>query len=130
MTEDERVEAWLGRAERDLEAATVLLESGFFDYSIFWSQQAAEKAVKALYIRKHGNLAPKTHRVDILAQGFGAPEEMVNRAANLVAEYIATRYPEPVLPLPSAFYTKEIALQRIDDAQAIIQWVKGEMSGG
>ena len=44
-----REEDWLRQAKRDLEHARRALEDGDYEWSCFAAQQAAEKAVKALY---------------------------------------------------------------------------------
>lgn len=66
MTIDEQVMQWLDEAERDLQAAEVLKNSGFSDRSVVHAQQGAEKAVKALFIRTHQRLAPRSHKIDEL----------------------------------------------------------------
>jgi len=43
-------EIWLGQAERDLKKAENDLATGDWDSAAFWSQQAAEKALKALLL--------------------------------------------------------------------------------
>ena len=40
---------WLSTARNDLEAATILKEHGKYSLACFHAQQAAEKAVKALF---------------------------------------------------------------------------------
>ena len=40
---------WLEKAERDIIAAEKLLEAGIYDYSLFHSQQAIEKFLKAFF---------------------------------------------------------------------------------
>jgi HEPN domain-containing protein len=61
------VQQWLSKAERDLEAARVLLQSGMEDYENvgFHAQQAAEKVVKAFLVR-HQVEFPKSHYLDRL----------------------------------------------------------------
>ena len=44
-----RAEDWLRQAKRDLEHARHALEDGDYEWSCFAAQQAAEKAVKAVY---------------------------------------------------------------------------------
>ena len=58
------VHQWLFKADRDLEAARILLEELDHDYEAvgFHAQQAAEKYLKALLIR-HQVEFPKTHDI-------------------------------------------------------------------
>ena len=48
----ERSADWLRQARRDLENAEYELEGGFYEWACFLSQQAAEKAVKAVFQRE------------------------------------------------------------------------------
>jgi HEPN domain-containing protein len=48
-----RAQDWLKQAKRDLEHAKEDLKSGFYEWGCFSSQQAAEKAIKALYQHLH-----------------------------------------------------------------------------
>jgi HEPN domain-containing protein len=44
-----RVQDWLRQAEHDLEVARTTRQAGQFDWACFAAQQAAEKAIKALF---------------------------------------------------------------------------------
>ena len=48
----ERVQNWLKEAKWDLENANILLENKRYSTAVFHSQQASEKAVKALLFYK------------------------------------------------------------------------------
>ena len=50
----ERSKDWITQAERDLESAKAQRKDSFFEWSCFISQQAAEKAVKAVYQKHQG----------------------------------------------------------------------------
>lgn len=56
------VQQWLGKAQQDLRAATVLLSGELEDFDPvgFHAQQAAEKFIKAVLVR-HQIEFPKTH---------------------------------------------------------------------
>ena len=49
------------QALEDLKTAEVLIDADRYYASVFFSQQAAEKALKALYIEVKKELPPKTH---------------------------------------------------------------------
>jgi len=51
----ERSADWMKQAKRDLEMATKARESGFYEWTCFIAQQAAEKAVKAVYQSRSGS---------------------------------------------------------------------------
>ena len=56
----EEVKRWLDKAKEDLEKAEVLLKSEHYDGAAFFSQQSAEKALKAIIIKRTNNF-PKIH---------------------------------------------------------------------
>ena len=50
----ERSLDWLRQAEKDIEKAKLDLEWGYYEWACFTSQQAAEKAIKSVFQRLHG----------------------------------------------------------------------------
>ncbi len=62
---EETAKEWLKKAERDLKAANVLLREGIYDYSLFHSQQAVEKYLKA-FLTYHNKHFGKTHNIPLL----------------------------------------------------------------
>ncbi len=50
----ERSVDWLRQAEKDLEKAKLDLSWGYFEWTCFTSQHAAEKAIKGLFQHLHG----------------------------------------------------------------------------
>jgi HEPN domain-containing protein len=79
------------QAQEDLETSRVLLEAERYYASVFFSQQAAEKALKALYVQSKREL-PKTHNLVELAIELKAPEEVMSAAQELTPDYLVTRY--------------------------------------
>ena len=63
MSRNEVACRWLEKAEKDLRVARKILDEP--DYSAFHSQQAAEKALKALLIAL-GKRPPRTHNIGLL----------------------------------------------------------------
>ncbi len=91
MTEPLEVSKWMKYAERDLEIA-VKMASEYPEDSVFHCQQAAEKALKAVFIKKFGELI-KTHELVFLARKVGLPEELLIDCKDLNESSAATRYP-------------------------------------
>ncbi|RLA82579.1 MAG: DNA-binding protein, partial [Deltaproteobacteria bacterium] len=89
----ERSRDWMDQAEGDLEHAKSDLERGFFDWACFSSQQAAEKAVKAVF-QKMGAEAWGHSVADLLqelSRRHPVPEELINGALELDKAYIPAR---------------------------------------
>jgi HEPN domain-containing protein len=127
----ERSKDWLEQAERDLEHALSDLAGGFYEWSCFSAQQAAEKAVKAVFQRL-GAEAWGHSVADLLVElrrGHEVPEDLVDAALELDKAYIPTRYPNAhPSGSPKVRYTKAEAKRLIEDAQKVIEFCKGLLS--
>jgi len=90
-----RFEDWFRQAVRDLEHAKRSLEFGDYEWACFAAQQAAEKAVKALYqhlgVEAWGRSASRL--LNALPEQFRPPPELIDKAKELDKHYIPTRYP-------------------------------------
>ncbi len=85
---------WFRQAERDLEQARDSESSGRHEWACFASQQAAEKAVKALHLNRGqeawGHVISRL--LADLPPALPAGEELLDKARVLDAYYIAPRY--------------------------------------
>ena len=66
MSQDEAVQRWLEGADKALRAAKLLHEDGNDELALFDCHLCAEKILKALYIRDHDCVAPRTHDLAML----------------------------------------------------------------
>jgi len=86
---------WLGVAERDLKRAKSSLEEGDKGAATFWSQQAAEKALKAVLLATKGDF-PETRSIRRLFQELGSnlglSDEELEEAYELTQFYYLPRY--------------------------------------
>ena len=127
---------WLGQARDDLEHARVSRSSGHHNWASFASQQAAEKALKALYFSR--NMEGWGHAVRKLllaiADELPISEELVRRASHLDKAYILTRYPNGFAAgKPTDYYDDAEAAEAIADAEAILRFCEdhlGPAGGG
>ena len=92
-----RAEDWLRQASRDLQLTREALAGGIFEWAAFAAQQAAEKAVKALY------------------QGLDK---------HYIAPRYPNSYPEGA---PMDFYTRAEAERAIDGAERVIEHCKSHL---
>ncbi len=116
--------AWLRQSRTDLRTSERLLVDDIYYASVFFAQQAAEKALKAMWIAVNGELPPKTHNLVALARELGAAAELAEAAAELTPEYILTRYPSPEVALPEDLYSKRSAEAHLEAARSILLWVE------
>ena len=119
----EEVRNWLFQAKADLDAADDSGKSGHFEWACFQSQQAAEKALKALYIHRK-RTAIVTHNMVTLAHALRAPAKIVEAARELNADYVAARYPDAANGIPAEQYSREIGERHFQAAKGVLQWVK------
>src|SRR3989344_161715 len=103
------------QAERDVVTAENSCRSGDYYASVFWCQQAVEKALKAKYI--------KIHDLVKLSKEIQAPEEIVQKCSKISPVYFEVRYPEGD-ELPSAGVNQPEAKKIINFTKEILQWIE------
>jgi len=124
MKRSEWANTWLQQAKHDLEAARALREDGFWDTCALMCQQAAEKAVKALWIDVKQQDPPKVHSVGKVALELGATVDLAKAINELSGDYMATRYPDMAVGTPFAQYTASEADDRLAKAETVLEWVE------
>ena len=113
------------QALEDLETAKVLLKNKRYYASAFFSQQAAEKALKALYIETKREITVKTHNLVELLDMLGVNDEELREAAmELNPEYVITRYPDAANGIPAQLYNENIANRHLSYAVSIIDFCR------
>jgi len=121
---------WL-QALEDLKTAEVLLKAGRYYASVFFAQQAAEKALKALYTYLRGELPPLTHNLLELLRRLGVDsEDLIDAAADLTPEYIVTRYPNAASGIPAELYNERSAREHLEKARLIVNFCREVLEGG
>lgn len=121
----ERSADWMDQAQGDLEHAKSDLAGGFYEWACFSAQQAAEKAVKALF-QRWGEEAWGHSVADLLEAASGrvpVPEELKEGALELDKAYILARYPNAhPSGSPRRRYTRREAERLIDHAERILRF--------
>ncbi|MBF0360768.1 MAG: HEPN domain-containing protein [Oligoflexia bacterium] len=114
---------WFLQAQDDIEFAKKSLSLQHYSQICFLSQQASEKALKALGFRNGYDLM-KTHSVRVLAEKLQINSEVTEAAKILDLYYISARYPDG-LPEGAPFqaFTEEQAKQAIEKAELILNKV-------
>lgn len=121
---------WFSQAKYDFKAARWNLEGGFYNTVCFLSQQAAEKALKAIIY--YAGLSRKkilTHSVFELLQTsqkiLPALTNYLDGARELDLHYIPSRYPNGLVSgYPHQFYGKNTASSALVSAEKIIHAIE------
>ncbi|MBI2666259.1 HEPN domain-containing protein [Candidatus Woesearchaeota archaeon] len=117
---------WWKQAVEDLETAKVDLKNKKYYACSFWSQQAAEKALKALYLHTHKEPA-LGHSLIYFAKDAKAPREIFDACALLNPEYAVSRYPDAASGVPAEVHTESTSSTHLRKAVEVIAWVKQKL---
>jgi len=121
---------WLRQAVRDLEHARRSMELGDYEWACFAAQQAAEKAVKALYQRLGVEVWGHSisRMLEALPEGYKPPEELIDMARELDRHYIPTRYPNfHPEGAPMDYYSRADAERAIRYAEEVLGFVRSKV---
>lgn len=124
MKKETRV--WLDLAEEDYRDAELLWKNHRYGATVFFSQQAAEKILKALVVETQNKLPAKTHKIEMLVREAGLSLDEIENpdVSELSKAYIRVRYPD----LNKKYYTKREKVEPLFKmAQGVYKWVKGKL---
>ena len=113
---------WIEKARRDVRAAELVIGEELYDEAAFHSQQAVEKALKALIVAK-GLRAPKTHDIDFLLsilRRTGIEVTWDEKLSNLTRYAVEMRY-------PGLSADREEALEALETAKRVVEWAKEKL---
>ncbi len=117
---------WLNRARSNLTSARHAIPGVYLEDLCFDAQQAAEKAVKAVFIHR-GEPFPYVHDLNELLQvlednGLKIPNYV--READQLSRYaVETRYPGLSAPVTPAKYRKALRI-----AERVVRWAEREIA--
>lgn len=123
------VHTWLEFANYDLKTAKWNLQGKIYTSACYASQQAAEKALKALILAQGAHI-PKVHSLDRLITELHKLQidtsEIKEKAQALDPYYISTRYPGQYGG-PEGLYVEADAQVAIHAAEAVLEFVQKEL---
>ena len=125
-----RTRDWFRQAEKDLHHAKRSVAEKDFEWACFAAQQAAEKAVKALYQSLH--IDSIGHSVSRMVQSLPIElkpsQQLVEHAKELDKHYIPSRYPNSHPEgAPMDYYTEPEANRAVDGAERILEFCRGKI---
>jgi HEPN domain-containing protein len=118
------------QAEADLRHSRNALQSGGYEWSSFAAQPAAEKALKAVFLKR--SMEAWGHTVSVLigklAEISTVPDELVRLEKMLDKHYIPARYPNGFdSGAPTDFYLQQEAEAAIRHAEQIIEFCRHQI---
>ena len=122
----EEVKRWIKQAERDLITAGNNLKSKDYYAASFWAQQAADKGLKAYYLKKFSTVK-KIHNLVILAKELNLPKALIDKCDALNPIYIDTRYPDALLSMPAERYDEGKSKEDIKSSGELVEWVRKKL---
>lgn len=123
---EKTINNWLIQSEYDNQTALAMLKSGRYLYVAFMCQQAIEKLLKAIFIRKKGEVPPYIHNLNRLCNlseiSDFIPEKFNEFIIELNTYYIESRYTEDIQELTKVIdKTKAEYIYQI--TQELIKWL-------
>lgn len=125
---DEDIQPWLRFAESDMVSAETLHRAGQELNTIFHLQQAVEKTLNALLIKRTASFPPRIHDLLKLADlcGISLEEKQVQLLENLNEFYIESRYPEAWGKAPSETSPEKTA-RLMRSTKEFVEWLRQQL---
>ncbi|MEM0464289.1 MAG: HEPN domain-containing protein [Pyrobaculum sp.] len=118
---------WLKQAEGDLKKAENDPVTGDWDGAAFRSQQAAEKALKAL-LPHYGKVARGHNLIELgrlVEEELGiSTAEVATDLRELTVHYVISRYPNAANALPYELYDESKARDLVERAKRVLDWAR------
>jgi len=119
----QETQAWLTFAEEDFQDSALLWNNHRYGATIFASQQAIEKILKAYIIEFHSVMPSKTHRIELLLQEAKLVPTLTatTNCEELSKAYIRVRYPD----LNKQYFRKKEDVEPLFTlAKELYLWIK------
>lgn len=125
MNIPEKITYWVDIADYDMKTARVMQKSGRYLYTVFMCQQATEKLLKSLHMKRFSKEGPLSHNLvylqSLLELNFS--EQRLKLLSELTAYYIEGRYPSYKAKL-SKLVSKDKSADILKRTEALYKWLK------
>lgn len=116
------INLWIEMARDDLDSAKVNFDNKKYYVCAYLSQQAVEKALKAMLIKKFKEII-KTHDLIFLAKKAGLSQDFIAKCELLNGIYIETKYGSLDNEIPSKKFNKVNSEEYFNTAKEIASWI-------
>src|SRR3989344_3890523 len=118
----EEIKNWLRQSNRDLQVAEKNFDINEYYSSVFWSQQAVEKGLKAVILEKtRENIS--NHSLVQLGNAAMVPKEFISKLKKLSPQYFLARYPDASQDVPFELYDENITKEFLEIAREVLEWI-------
>ena len=118
----EEVDLWIRKGQEDYKTAVILFDNARYEDCAVYCHQAAEKALKSLYLLRHDTV-PKVHDITHLARKLELPRVMLEFCIKITPAYFAGRYPDAP-GYDENLFTKEECAKFVKMAGELLEWIK------
>ncbi len=115
---------WWAQARRDFQIAERNHVSRDYEASVFFSEQAAQKSLKALLLHRTARMPPKIHNLVELGRLAGVDPEATEFLAELTPHYLTTRYPDVAGVVTSDLYDGRTSLHFLRGTRKVMDWCR------
>lgn len=127
MDKDE-IQRWMKYAEYDLESAQVLRDHVYLNGALFHCQQAAEKALKALYMAEVNRMFPRVHALALIAEPTSLSRDWMPFLRELTSKYSEARYPNFPVEDATGVYDADYTNQIIENTKELVSWIRRRLN--
>ena len=118
---------WWAQAKRDLRIAERNHEHRDYEVSVFFCEQAAQKALKALLLHRTSQPPPKVHNLVELGRRLGLKGKMLDFLAELTPHYMIIRYPDAAGAVTSDLYNGRMSLRYLRGTREVLAWCRSRL---
>jgi HEPN domain-containing protein len=118
---------WWEQAKRDMKIAEHAHQSRDYEAAVFFSEQAAQKALKSLLLHRTSEAPPKIHNLVELGKLAGIDERMLDFLADLSPHYMMTRYPDAAGVVTSEIYDGYTSLRFLRGTKKVLAWCRNRL---
>ncbi|OGW27202.1 MAG: hypothetical protein A2X59_03250 [Nitrospirae bacterium GWC2_42_7] len=128
MKDKEKISHWTDSGNYDLKSAEFMQKSNRYVYTAFLCQQAIEKYLKAVYIKKNSKEAPRTHNLVYLIGllELEVSDDRLKLLTDLTGYYIEGRYPTYKQKV-SKMLSKKVADNILSETKRTVKWLKSKL---
>jgi len=118
---------WWSQARRDLQIAEKNHANRCYEASVFYCEQASQKALKAMLLHRTSQAPPKIHNLLELGRLVGIGQKMTGFLAQLTPHYMTTRYPDAAGVVTSKLYDGRISLRFLRGTRKVLTWCRSRL---